>query len=573
MSEQFFKKFLMNRYPNMHKRLSLLKRRYLLRTQRPNWNEILAKDKAKWKNAITSAKNGPKILIGTTIGAHLPGTSFDSLLSCALILRGADVHVLLCDSFLPACLEGIIEHYPNLEQFIRYGHTKDRCKDCFSTAYKMFNSLGIRVYRYSEFVTPEEISLAKRIATTVPVNAIGGYKLDGLVVGEHALAGALRFYGRGTIDRVPYNEAVLRRYFNAALLTTYATSRLLKKVSFESVVTHHGIYVPHGLIGEVARCQNVRVVTWISSYRKRTFIFSHKDTYHQTLMYESVDKWENVKWTPQIEAQLMDYLKSRWYGTHDWIFFPEKPEMDLATIIDEIHVDFSKPLIGLLTNVFWDAQLHYRTNAFPNMLEWVLKTIEYFSNRPELQLLIRVHPAEIRGTRPSLQPIIDEIKKVFPVLPQNIFIIPPESRTSTYAAMEQCNAVIIYGTKTGVELTSIGIPVIVAGEAWIRNKGVTMDASTVKDYFKLLDQLPLKQRMDKLKVLRARKYAYHFFFRRMILLKFMEPDSPPMLYRFRFNGLDDLLPGRHVGLDVICKGILDGADFIYPAEQCTQDHK
>ena len=125
--------------------------------------------------------------------------------------------------------------------------------------------------------------------------------------------------------------------------------------------------------------------------------------------------------------------------------------------------------MGMLTKVKWDDQLHYPANAFPNMLEWLLQTIDYLSKKPELQLLIRVHPAEILGVVPSRQPIIDEIKKVFPKLPDNVFIIPPESQASTYAAMMQCDSVIIYGTKTGVELTSVGVPIVVAGAAWVRH--------------------------------------------------------------------------------------------------------
>ena len=134
--------------------------------------------------------------------------------------------------------------------------------------------------------------------------------------------------------------------------------------------------------------------------------------------------------------------------------------------------------------------------------------------------------------------------------------------------MSQCDAVIIYGTKTGVELTSMGIPVIVAGEAWIRNKGVTMDATSAADYFRLLDRLPLGRTLEPSVVERARKYAYHFFFRRMIPLEFMKPkpDWPPFAVGLD-SGLSGLLPGRSRGLDVVCKGILTGSSFVYPAEE------
>jgi hypothetical protein len=184
--------------------------------------------------------------------------------------------------------------------------------------------------------------------------------------------------------------------------------------------------------------------------------------------------------------------------------------------------------------------------------------------------LIRVHPAEVRGTIPSRQPLVAEIRKAFPSLPPNVFVIPPESKSSTYAAMYRCDSVLIYGTKTGVELTSVGIPVVVAGEAWIRGKGVTMDATTPGEYFRILDGLPAGRRLDAATRQRARKYAYHFFFRRMIPLPFMAPSGAPPPYQVDIKGIRDLLPGRHPGLDVICDGILTGRPFIYPAERMTR---
>jgi hypothetical protein len=158
-----------------------------------------------------------------------------------------------------------------------------------------------------------------------------------------------------------------------------------------------------------------------------------------------------------------------------------------------------------------------------------------------------------------------EIEKAFAELPENVFVIPPESPVSTYAAMEHCDSVLIYGTKMGVELTSIGIPVICAGEAWIRNKGLSLDASTAEEYFRHLDALPMNARLNADTTREARKYAYHFFFRRMVPLPFLVPGKK--IYDLDLESIGDLVPGRLPGLDVICEGILEGTPYIYPAEK------
>lgn len=529
------------------------------------WAGLLSKD-SRWEEARSKSQNGPKVLIATSFGGHTPSTTVESLLAVALTLRGVNVSILLCDEFLPACMPCSLIRFPDPREFVREGPQKKVCWDCYSVGLHAYKPLRLPILRYSKLVAPDEIEQAHRISESISADCIENYNLDGVAVGEHARAGALRFFARGTLDEEATGEQVLRRYFRASLLATFAMQRLFSTCEFACACFNHGIYVPQGLIGEVARQRGVRVVNWNPAYRKKCFVFSHEDTYHHTLLSEPVDQWENLQWSHRLESQLMHYLMSRWQGTQDWIKFNRNPQEDVAAISGETGIQFNKPTIGMLTNVMWDAQLHYRANAFPNMLEWALATIRYFAKRPELQLVIRVHPAELTGFLPSRQPIIDEIRRHIPDLPQNVFLIPPESKTSTYVVMQQCNAVIIYGTKTGVELTSLGIPVIVAGEAWIRNKGLTLDASSPEEYFRLLDQLPLSARMDEATTQQARKYAYHFFFRRMIPINCMEPARRFAPYRIRLSNLDDLLPGKDPGLDVICDGILKGSPFVFPAE-------
>jgi hypothetical protein len=390
--------------------------------------------------------------------------------------------------------------------------------------------------------------------------------MDGLKVGEHARAGALRYYTRGDLADEPRGEEVLRRYLEAAILSVRAYRRLLSQQRYDVALFHHGLYVPQGLVGEVCREAGVRVVNWVVAYRNNSFILSEGDTYHHTLMTEPAAEWREMAWGETQRAEIAAYLKSRWRGERDWIGFHEKPEEDAEALAASLGLDLAKPVIGMLSNVVWDAQLHYPSNAFPSLIDWAVRTIDYFKGRPDLQLLLRIHPAEVRGTSPSRQPLEAEIRKRFPVLPANVFVIPPESPVSTYAAMELCDSVLIYGTKTGVELTAVGIPVVVAGEAWIKNKGLTLDASTPEAYFAILDSLPLNRRLEPEVVEQARKYAFHFFFRRMMPLPFLEKVSSNLFFTPNIASADELAQGRSQPLDIMCDAILDGRPFVYPAE-------
>jgi len=83
----------------------------------------------------------------------------------------------------------------------------------------------------------------------------------------------------------------------------------------------------------------------------------------------------------------------------------------------------------------------------------------------------------------------------------------------------------------------------------------------------MLEELPFPGPLSPPQVERARRYAYHFFFRRMIPLECMEPTGGDPPYTIRLSRLEDLLPGKIRGLDVILEGILNGSPFIYPAEE------
>lgn len=535
----------------------------------PDWPALLGPDWQDWltlRDRAAANTAAPRVLVATSVGLHPTAAPFDSYLAVALTARGARCDVLLCDEELPACMMADYSWYSDPAAFARHGSRRDLCRVCFKPAAAMYGpaGLGLALRRYGALIDGERRAEADAIAAQADLQRLEAVEWRGLPVGEHALAGALRFFARGDVDRDdPTMAAILRRYLSGALRTAFALDALFERERYDIVIGHHGIYVPQGIVAAATARRDIRFVSWNTAYRQGCFIFSHGDTYHRTMMDEPTQSWEGLDLDEEKAARLDRYLEDRARGAQDWISFhpPEQAGRPLAA--ERLGLDPDKPLVTLLTSVVWDAQLHYRQRAFPNQIEWVLQTVEYVRSRPDLQLAVRIHPAELRGFLPSRQLMEDEVRRLAGALPANVRLIPPHDGLSTYALCEASNAVLIYATKTGIEAAARGIPVIVAGESWLRGKEIGHECGDPGSYRQLLDSLPLAGRMDPERALRARRYAYHFFFRRMIPL--------PGLVKSRWHGipleigpvrLETFREGAHAGLDTVIDGIFTGRPFV-----------
>ena len=536
----------------------------------PDWHALLGEDWPSWTEMRAAAADdpaAPRVLLATSVGIHAAAATFDSYLAVALTARGARCDSLLCDAALPACMAADYTWYPDASRFARQGSLGDLCTTCFAPADRLFGTqgLGLEVIRYSRMLSDPDRARARAIADGTQYDSIPTLELDGIAIGEAAMSGALRFFARGELDDTDpsVREAIVRRYLEAACLSLFAMRRLVSERRYDVIVGHHGIYVPQALVAAAAKEAGVRFVAWNPAYRTGCFIFSHTETYHRAMLTEPTAAWEGVSLTAEQQNKLMRYLGDRATGKQDWIAF-HRPDVDATSgVISDLGLDPAKPTVIMLTSVIWDAQLHYRQRAFKSQVEWALQTVRHFAGRSDIQLAIRVHPAEERGSLPSRQPIAAEIRSVFPVLPPNVVLIEPNERISTYALSEACDAAIIYATKTGIELAARGIPVIVAGESWLKGKEIGFDCNDPSSYEKALADLPFRRRMDPDRIRRARAYAYHFFFRRMIPVPAMRSsDLPGLPYKVEPTSLVPLQPGGSAALDIICNGILGGSPFI-----------
>ncbi len=497
-----------------------------------------------WKKKAT----GRKILIATSMSGYLHGSSMDRLLALSLTKEGHEVAFLLCDSDLEACQ--LVKFGSYKPEVLVKSKSTPRCDGCSSNIGKLFTPMGLPIYKFKSDRSDElrlKVEFQKKT-----FEELKAFRIDSVQVGMHAWAGAIRYFATTEFTCEPHAKEVLIRFLISGIRIHSSMSSIFTEFRPDTLVAHHGIYIPQGVVSEFAASQNVNVMTWTASYRKGTFIFSPHETYHYSMVTEPTSNWNSLELTKSQNIKLDEYMNSRWSGQNDWIKFSDSK-------IDQDNTFEDKSDFYLaLTSVTWDAELHYESRAFSSMREWLRKTIEYFKDNPHQELVVRVHPAEITSPIKSRESMGDFIASLGINSHPNITVIPPESNISTYELIEKSRVVIVYNTKTGIEAAYRKKPVVIAGEAWIRGKGIGWDAKDSQDYIEILDLFKHSLQMSPLQLRRARQYAYHFFFRRMISIQlFSNPHSSEWLFPNRQITLEELTGIKDPNFQEILSSIVD----------------
>ena len=484
-------------------------------------------------------RSGQTVLVFSSMGVFADHMVVDTVLARELQRQGAEVIVVLCDGVMPACHVSDRYAYAGaLGAAGRDARQQRLCRACTGATEALRRESGLRYATYSEGIAH-------------PCDgAAAGTPAD---VADDMRAGVIRFAASShpeVLQRLPAD--VNQRYERAAGKALEAVEGLFNKYRPDTVIAHHGIYLPQGIVQRVARLRGTTFYSWHFGYRKSTLIFSRGDTYHRELTAPQPAAFE-MPLTDGERSRITDYLSSRMSGGQDWIHFNRKPQAFDGK-------GAKRGYFVCYTSVDWDAALHFPASVFSSQFDFLEKMVELFARMPDYDLVIRIHPAEVTGFHPAALSAESFLRRR-PV-PPNVRIISASDTTSSYDLARHCIASIVYNTKLGIELPPMGIPVIVAGDCWIRGKGFSYDVEGPGDLAAFVRQGEALQVSAEQRE-RALQFAYYFYYRRCIDTpeltsagpKFQISVSPEGLQKMRAEG---------GGISRIAGLVLAGRDVVIP---------
>lgn len=477
----------------------------------------------------------------------------EGLLAWALRLRGADPRVFLCDEMLPACDNRGVTSYRR--GVVTPARSRQLCDRCWFMSSSLFRELKLPTLLLSRLLPSGAADRANRLLEPLDRAELLRLRYKGVDLGQIVYASLARFSLRVHPLDDPQTDAMIRAFSKACVLLADAAEALLEELRPSAVLTSHGIYASWGVIAQMCKAKGIPLTVYALGYRRDTLLTAQGGTYFEQMPLEPVSRWDGLALDEGRRTRLDSYLQNRW-GSEDAVtLYRNVSASDDA--LRAIGLDPNKPTVGVFPNVPWDAQVYQRSVAFADVFEWILETVAFFAQRPQWQLVVRTHPMESWHGGGARQTTPGEIAQRFPRLPANIRVVDADSPVSSYALAPYLRAAAVHGSQLGLELACQGIPVIVSGGALYRGKGFTLDASTRERYWEILRQLEQLGRLPTEQVERARKYAYHLYFRLSVPFAYMERSGVSDFEGLRIRQLAELRPGCDPVLDRLIEGILE----------------
>jgi hypothetical protein len=311
-------------------------------------------------------------------------------------------------------------------------------------------------------------------------------------------------------DRALYELRIKRNTFAALAALEWMQSN-----KPDVVLIPNGLILEMGIVFRVARYLNIPAMTFeFNDQREQIWLAQNTSIMRQDTDY-LVDARCKLPMTDEMYERLADLENAR-RGARVWGKSKRLWQYVSSQGADETRKALGldkRPVVLLAANVLGDSLTLGRNIFAESMSEWITRTVQFFANRPDVQLVIRIHPGE--KLVPQAKSMGTVVREALPEVPSHIHLIGALDNVNTYDLIEIASLGLAYTTTVGVETAMNGIPVISCGQTHYRGRGFTIDPNTWDAYFAALENvladLPAHRLSEELTA-KAWNYAYRFFF-------------------------------------------------------------
>ena len=508
--------------------------------------------------------NGQRILFWIPGGMPLM-LDVEAALARALQHRGARIHAVICDGAYRGCILRVAAKNAPVRTWgsRSSSETGMSCSECKTACSLKLGRMGVPHSFIGDHIDPSELGMLWQSTERISWNDLDALRYGALAVGKNARSSIYRYLKGAALTG---HEDIIREYAFSALVCAAAAQRAMDSFSPTRIFMSHGVYVDWGPALQTAFARAIPVSAWMASYLKARFYFRNiEDPSRVDLHNIRLEAWRRAVadgFSPVQDRLLNAFLEKRYRKQVAFDLQGITPYQGNAAALRERYgLNSARPIWGILCHINWDAVIDASPMAYATLDEWLIETITEVAENPDIQWIVKVHPAE--AWLDTADGVELTIRRFFPSLPPHVKLMPAAETISPLDFMHLVDGGVTgYGT-AGLELSLLGKPVILAGEAHYGQKGFTHDGLRPSAYRQLLSKAASFGSLSPEQCRLAKKYAFTYFVARQIPLPVVYAEKSSW-WSYQHDKARQLEPGRDPFVEFICSEILNGGDFIMP---------
>jgi hypothetical protein len=344
----------------------------------------------------------------------------------------------------------------------------------------------------------------------------------GVEVGKHVLSTVGRTHYRAYFDPLASDfYPAIRKHLESTIRKAMVMDKVMSEYGIDQVLMNEPNYSDVG-VSQTATVKGKCYIQFCSPYEENAVIFKryfHGSAVNPISLSRKV--WSQLQAMPvtqQMETDIQHLLGDKYSGNN---LFSKRigldaPKEERNVLIRKLNLDPARKTAVIFSNVLWDANMFWGSDLFPDGAEqWLVETVGLALKNPNLNWLVKVHPANVWKMRQAGVSIVYNdvvaLKEKYGHLPDNIRLVLPEDNINPVSLFAVTDVGLTIRGTVGIELPLWGIPCVTAGTGRYSGHGFTIDPPDLASYEKVLMTLHHVSKLDQEAVDLAKRFFWGLF--------------------------------------------------------------
>lgn len=396
----------------------------------------------------------------------------EALAAEALQQEGHQVVYVTCGEVLEDQCVAMNAH--GMDSRTSFENRKRICNLCNANKKILRQRMGLRGYDMTELLLPEDYGQIHDILSKISLENYLRLEIDSVPVGRYALYELILNRKKNDLE---LNEAEWGEYQAAArgaLFALFAGRRVLERERPERLVTYNSLYSVNRVVSRLAEARGIPSYFLHAggnlSRRLQTLMLGRDHTL--AYMKDLVAQWPRFRdrpCPPDLVRQITAHFLVLFGGESVFGYSPAAGKQSLDVRASFGVRESQRLLIATMSSPderfaaqTIDALPRHDELLFATQADWIQALLDYVSLRPELFLLIRVHPREFPNKREYVRSHNAALlARVFETLPPNAAVNWPSDNIALYDLANYADVFLNAWSSAGKEMALLGMPVVV----------------------------------------------------------------------------------------------------------------